>query len=307
LTGGIIAVAVIAVLIFVILFYARVGALHGQKVTLYVVTEDAPGVLRGTEVWLAGQKEGLVKDVTFRAASVDTSERVLIILEFLKTALPSVRKDSYAQIRPGGSPIGTPIIYISPGTSPYPQLNDGDTLREKPKPAIANLANDIGSIGPELSALGAATSELATKLDRPVGTIGTFRAEGLPDLPDVKAGVSSLQRRATTGNGSLALATRGNLRARAMHTMSSVDSIRRLVSSNRGSLGRFRRDSSLVAKSKHVLAELDTLQALVTSPIGTLAAVHSDTVLASELHRNRILLNELILDMKKNPMRYIRF
>lgn len=307
LTVGIVAAATIALLIFVILFYARVGALHGKKVTLYVVAEGAPGVLEGTEVWLAGQKEGLVKDVTFRPPTVDTSERVLIILDFLESALPSLRKDSYAQIRPGGSPIGTPVISITAGTSPYPQLHEGDTLHERPAPAIANLANDIGSIGPELSALGAATNELASKLDHPVGTIGTLRAEGFPDFPDVKAGMSSMQRRATTGNGTIALAMRGDLRARAMRTMSSADSVKRLLASNRGSLGRFRRDSTLVSKSQHILAELDTLHALITSPIGTLAAVHSDTVLASELQQNKILLKELIADMKKNPMRYIRF
>src|SRR5881275_1789276 len=107
LTGGIIAAAAIALLILVVLVFARVGALHGKKVTLYVVTDEAPGVLAGTEVWLAGEKEGVVKDVTFRPVTVDTLERILIITEVLEEALPSVRRDSYAQIRPGGRMIGT--------------------------------------------------------------------------------------------------------------------------------------------------------------------------------------------------------
>src|SRR5947208_16657717 len=97
LTGGIIAVIAIALLTVLILLFARVGALHGKKVTLYVVTDDASGVLAGTEVWLSGEKEGLVKEVKFRPSSVDTLERLLIVTEVLKDALPNVRRDSYAQ------------------------------------------------------------------------------------------------------------------------------------------------------------------------------------------------------------------
>ena len=307
LTGGIIAAVAIAMLTLIILAFARVGALHGKKVTLYVVTDEAPGVLAGTEVWLAGEHEGLVKDVSFRPPSVDNSERILIRTELLKEALPSVRRDSYAQIRPGANLIGTPVVYISPGTTASPGLREGDTIRARPKAAIGDLTEDIGSIGPEIKSLGAATTELANKIDRPVGTLGNAKANGFEDFPDVKAGISSLNARATRGNGSLASLARTNLFARASHTMAAADSIRMLVSSKKGSIGRFRRDTTLVTKAKHVLAEIDTLRALVQSPIGTIAAVHSDSVLARQLDRQHILLRELINDIMNNPMRYIRF
>lgn len=307
LTGGIIAATAIAIVTLVVLLFARVGALHGKKVTLYVVTDEAPGVLAGTEVWLAGNKKGVVTDVTFRPPTTDTLERILIKTDFLRTALSNVRKDSYAQIRPGGRLIGTPIVYISPGTTPYPPLHDGDTLHARPKAAIADLTEDVGSIGPQFAALGAATRELAHKLDGPVGTIGNARTNGFADFPDVKAGAASLNARATTGNGSLARLTRAGLMARASRTMAAADSIKMLVSSNKTNLGRFRRDSTLVTKANHVMAEIDTLRALVTSPVGTIAAVHSDSVLARELDRQHILLQALIRDIKSNPLRYIRF
>ena len=117
LKTGVIAVAVIAALTLAVLLFARVGGLHGDKVTLYVVTNEAPDILAGSEVWLAGEKEGLVKEVSFRPPTVDSSERLLIKTEFLKEALPAVRRDSYAQFRPGGSLIGTPVVYISAGTA----------------------------------------------------------------------------------------------------------------------------------------------------------------------------------------------
>lgn len=304
---GIVAAAAIAVLTLVILLFARVGALHGKKVTLYVVTDDASGVLTGTEVWLSGEKEGLVKDVKFRPSSVDTLERLLIVTDVLKDALPNVRRDSYAQIRPGANLIGVPVVFISPGTTAAPPLHDGDTIYTRPKPEVVDIAEDIGSIAPEVAALGKATAELANKLDRPVGTIGNARRNGFEDFADVSAGVSSLNARATRGTGTVAAINRGGVAARASRVMGAADSIRRLTSSNKGTLGRFRRDSTLMIKAGHVLAEVDTLRALLVSPVGTLAAMHSDSVLAQQLDREHVLLAALIKDMKSNPMRYIRF
>jgi ABC-type transporter Mla subunit MlaD len=129
LTGGMIAAAAIAGVVILTLLFARVGALHGKKVTLYIVTDDATGVLPGTEVWLGGKKEGLVKDVSFRPPSTDTSERVLLKTDFLAEGFADVRRDSYAEIRPGGSLIGAVIVNIAPGTANSPALRDGDTIR----------------------------------------------------------------------------------------------------------------------------------------------------------------------------------
>jgi len=307
LTGGIIAAAAVAAVALGILLFARVGALHGKKVTLYVVTDEAGGVLAGTEVWLAGDKVGLVKDVSFRSPTTDTLERLLIETDFLKSALPYVRRDSYARIQPGGSLIGAPIVYIAAGTSASPPLSDGDTVHTRPKVMIADLTEQIGTIAPELAALGVATKELNDKTTRPVGTIGNYRTSGLPDLADVSAGMSSLNARATRGNGTIAQAMRGNLRARASHAMAAADSIKTLVSSNKGSIGRFRRDTTLVTRANHVLAEVDSLRAMLSNPIGTIAAAHPDSALTRQLDQTHILLASLIKDVKSNPMRYIRF
>jgi ABC-type transporter Mla subunit MlaD len=307
LTGGIIAAAAIAAVTLAVLLFARVGGLHGKKVTLYVVTAEAPGILAGTEVWLAGEKEGVVRDVSFQPPTAPELERVLITTEFLEEALPSVRRDSYAQIKPGGSMIGTLVVYISPGTSAARPLGDGDTIYARPRAAVADLTEDIGSIGPEFAALGAATKELADKINRPVGTVGNFRANGLPDLADVSAGMSSLSTRATRGNGTLTRATRGDLRSRASHAMAAADSIRTLMSSNKGSLGRFKRDTTLVTKANHVLVEVDTLRTLLSDPMGSIAAAHPDSALTHQLDRTHILLAALIKDAKSHPLRYIRF
>lgn len=307
LTGGMIAAAAITGVVVLTLLFARVGALHGKKVTLYVVTDDATGVLPGTEVWLGGKKEGLVKDVSFRAPSSDTSERVLLRTDFLKEGLLGVRRDSYAEIRPGGSLIGAVIVDIAPGTANSPPLRDGDTVRTRQNASIANLAEDVGTIAPEVSALARQVKQLTNQISSPRGTVGNFRAHGLSKMADLSGGMSRLTSKATQGNGTIALAMRTDLAGRASRAMAGADSIRRLLSSSRGSLGRFQRDTTLVAKASSVMAEVDTLRMLLSNPVGSIAAAHHDSTLSLQLARTHSLLDSLIKNMKSHPMRYINF
>lgn len=303
LVPGIIAASVLAAIVMGTLLFARVGQIHGKKVTLYIVTDEASGILPGTEVWLAGQKEGLVTEVSFRPPSTDTLERVLIKTEFLAEAMPNVRRDSYAHITPGGSFIGTLIVSISTGSAKSPPLHDGDTVRTRKSKPLGSLGTDVGTIAPAFSALAAEVSRLNTKVASPGGTIGGARADGMPVMPEIRERISRLAARAN-GNGTVGLARR-NLAGRASRAMAAADSIRTLASSNRTSLGRFRRDSTLVTKAAHLLAELDTLRALVESPIGGAAA--ADSALPREMARTRGLLALLIRDIKRHPLRYINF
>jgi len=299
-----IAAAAIVTVVIVTLVFARVGQVHGRKVTLYVVAEDAAGILPGTEVWLSGQKQGKVTDVSFRPPSTDTMERVLITTEFLEKALPHVRRDSYAQLKPGGSFIGTLVVSISAGTATSPGLNDGDTVHVRRKGRIANLTRDVGTIGPAFSGLVTEVNALNAKLESPVGTIGAARVHGMPRMPEVSARMSRIATRAS-GKGTIGMAMRSNLTGRSSRAMAAADSIRALIASNKTSLGRFRRDSTLGTKAGHVLAELDTLRALTSGSIGGAAA--ADSVLARELSRTRGLLAALMKDIKAHPLRYIRF
>ncbi|HEV7595577.1 MAG TPA: MlaD family protein [Gemmatimonadaceae bacterium] len=307
LIGGIIATAVIAAAIVAIFLFARVGAMHGKKVTVYVLTDDATGVLSGTEVWLGGKKAGLVKNVAFRPPSPDTLERLVITTELLEEALPNVRSDSHASIRPGDSMIGAIVVYISPGTATSPQLHNGDTVHVEHHSRLANLGKDAGQIGPAFSELASLVKGLTKSTRQPVGTVGNARMRGLARLPDVSTRMSRIAAKLNGGNGTLALAARNDLAARVSHAMAAADSIRVLMSSNKGSVGRFRRDSTLTTKARKVRAEVDTLRALLADPVGSIAAAHSDSTLTRQLARTQSLLDSLILDATKHKGRYLNF
>ena len=94
-----------------VLRFARVGALHGETVPLYAATPHARGLLPGSEVWLDGQKVGVVRGVGFRPSYADTVAPVLLSLEVLSEALPLIRHecpDAWCRKRAGHQERGRP-------------------------------------------------------------------------------------------------------------------------------------------------------------------------------------------------------
>lgn len=301
LRGGIISAVVIVLVVLATLLFARVGALHGKKVTLYVLADDGSGVLPGTEVWLAGKHSGSVKNIAFRTPSSDTLGRLLITTEFLAKDLRYVRRDSWAQIQAGGSLLGTPVVYVAIGSRGSPALRDGDTIRARPKPRALDVAGQVAGAMPEVRGLMAELSTLNKQISGPTGTIGNFRTRGMGEMTDVAGTMSRISGKMTSGRGTIALAMRGNLMERASRVMSAADSARLLMTSGDGSIGRFRRDTTLMTKVKGITAELDSLRALSKGFGG------GDSSLTLALAQRRALMDSLITDIKKHPFRYISF
>lgn len=304
LRGGLISAAAIVALVLAIVLFARLGTLHGDKVTLYVLADDVTGVLAGTEVWLAGKHSGTVQEVSFRAPSGDTVDRLILKTEFLAEDLSHVRRDSWAQIQAGGKLLGTPVIYVAPGSITSPGLRDGDTIRSRPKPRALDVAGQVTRIGPQVSGLMSEVKALNEKMASPTGTIGAYRNEGMPAMGDAFERMSRIGGKLGGGGaggrrGAIGLATSGGLKERASRVMAAADSVMALASSGSGSVGRFRRDTTLVTKAGGILSELDSLRA--RSRFG------SDSALTIQLARRRVLMDSLIKDIKANPTRYIHF
>jgi hypothetical protein len=89
--------------------------------------------------------------------------------------------------------------------------------------------------------------------------------------------------------------------------MAQADSIRALVSSDRHTLGRFRRDSTLMRSVGAVRNELQRVAAEAASPDGTIGRIRTDSALTASIHRDLAALDSLLTDIKKHPLRYIAF
>jgi phospholipid/cholesterol/gamma-HCH transport system substrate-binding protein len=291
-----------------ILFFGRVGTLHGEKFHLVVTTDAARGLIRGSEVWLDGQRVGNVVGVDFRPATASVKERLVLKLEVLERAHSLIRKNSRVQIRAGTSVIGEQVVSIESGTLSATLVADGDTLRATEQTDVEGMSSDAALASREFPAIISNVKLLGTQLDATQEALGALIGD------DSKVGAFRLRAsRVMSGlsgaNGSIgkALGAREAVMQRVQRARAQVDSVRALLASSDHSLGRFRRDSSLVREVTRLRGELAEIQRLSMSPDGTIGRLRTDSALVRGIHRDFALLDSLVADMKKRPLRYIAF
>ena len=302
--GILVFIGIVAAVVTVMTF-ARIGALHGKTTRLYMVTDMASGVLNGTEVWLAGQKVGLVRSVELRPPSSDTSERVSITMDVLDQYVRYIRRNSNVQIRPSGRLIGSPVIYITMGTSRAPGLDAGDTLRAKGQAEARSGLADASSLGDSLKAIVATVSTIKSQFDTTVNDVSALRGSSQRQAAAVHVALDNFSDRALGSRGTIAGLIRdsASLRAQTAHVSALADSIGAAAKGN-GEIGRFRRDSTLVLQARRTMASVAVLRSSVARYKGS---SEEGTALAKQLDRASALLDSIVQDAKSHPLRYIAF
>jgi phospholipid/cholesterol/gamma-HCH transport system substrate-binding protein len=306
--GGVIALVAIVVVAVAVLKYSRVGALHGDTVHIYALVGEARGVTPGSEVWLSGQKIGKIVSIDFQpAASADTSSRLLITMQILSRHLDAVHRDALAQIRAGGSVIGAPVVYITPGTSRTTALREGDTVNTHAQADVEGATAQFGTAAKEFPVIMGNVKVLMSELQTTHGTMGAFmNGPGFGELAKVKIRATHVVNR-LTGGGTASLVMKGGLTVRAQRVMARADSVQALLNSSNTSLGRFRRDSSLLNDVADIQRELSLLGAELDEPRGTAGRILKDSALAVGVGRAKNEMTLLFADLKKHPTRYISF
>jgi len=310
LTVGLIAAGILVVVAFAVLVFARVGRLHGSTFRLFAMTDDARGVVRGTDVWLGGQKVGVVKDVRFRPPSADTANRLIIVMDVLTSARQGIRADSKAQIRSGGTLIGSPVVYISIGTSHAREVIAGDTVRSMPQSDMETVTSEYAIASRDFPEIIKNIKLLNEQLHGVNGTLGAFGLErGGVELTRARAQMSRLAGRVTRPSGTIGLALnpQSSLANRARQTIARADSVRALIASDRTSYGRFRRDSTLLREVADIRNELDIVHARMASPAGTVGRIRADSALLRAVAATQREMTLIMADIHRRPLRYVHF
>ena len=309
LIPGVITLAVLVAICVAVLMFAQVGALHGDTFRLYAAMGSARGVIEGTEVWLSGQKVGLVTGVRFQPVGVDTNRRVVIGMDVLEEYREQLRANSTAQVRAGGTLIGAQVVWISTGTAEQPMLADGDTIIAKPQGDTESVSAKAAMAAREFPAIIANIKLLNEQLTSTQGTLGAMGADrGSERLVVLRERATDLTSQATSGDGSIALAIRGgDLNTRARTAFARADSIRRILGDTATSLGRFRRDSTLLGTVADIRNEVSIVRALLDSSRGTAGRAVNDKAIVRELAEVESELGALMADIKRRPLRYIAF
>ena len=307
---GVLAAVGITAAAFMILVFGRVGVLHGRQFALHVTTDAARGVIPGTDVWLDGQKVGVVTGVTFRPPSAPLSDRLVITLSVLERERSRIRKDSRIRVRSGGSIIGDRVVSVNSGSATSPVVVDGDTIRALEQADVEGVTSDAALASREIPGILENLKLLAAQLETTQGTLGALGLETAnARLLNLGERAQRLMGQFSESRGSVqkALTQASALRAQIALSLSRVDSIRTLLASDAHSLGRFRRDSTLVTEIGRVRNELAVVQQLAASPNGTIGRLRADSAIMHNIQRSLASMDSLIADMKKHPLRYIAF
>ena len=307
---GLVGFAVVVGVSLCVLVFARVGRLHGSTFRLFALTGEARGVIRGSEVWLGGQKVGVVKNIEFTSPGRPTSERVLISMEVLSSARQGIRSNSTAQVRSGGTLISSPVVYLTIGTSGASVVASGDTVRTLPQSDLETMTSQFAIASREFPAIISNIKLLNNQLHSVHGTLGAMGIErGGVELGQTRRQAMLVATRLTKPGGTIgsALAARGSLTDRARRVMARADSVRALMASQNTSLGRMRRDSTLLREVADIRNELDIIRARMASPTGTLGRVHADSALVDAIAGAQREMTLIMADIHRRPLRYIHF
>ena len=307
--GGAFAAAAIVLVAVATLKYSRLGTLHGDTMPLYAHVGEARGLLVGSEVWLSGQKIGKVTSIRFLPpSSADTSARIEIAMDILTSHRGAFHRDAVAQIRAGGSFIGAPVVYINPGTMKAGAIQAGDTVTTHPQADVEGASGQMSVASREFPVIIKNVRELTTQLQGTGGTVGAFMngPGGAAQLARSQALAAQLGAR-LSGAGTVGRFMKGSLTAHAQVVMARADSVRALLASPNTSLGRFRKDSTLLAEVGDIRDQLATVQAELDQSRGTAGRVLHDSAITNSLVEAQHQMTLLFSDIRKHPLRYLVF
>jgi ABC-type transporter Mla subunit MlaD len=306
LTGGIVALVAMIGGALAIIAFARVGSLRGDTYRAYIMADQASGILKGTEVWLQGQKVGVVKDVGFRSLPTDTAVQTVIEMDVLRQYQQFIRKDSRVEFKPGGTYLGAQVVALRIGSHTAPVLAAGDTLTrvsvidpEERSSELTEAGQDIPEIVTSLRAIGSDLSKTQTQF----GSLGD-RTSG---LHLILTHVAQYAKRNAGRKGMLSLLRSDNALAnRASLVITRADSLLR-ITQELGTMKRFKADTGLRAELASTRAELDSVRARIAREDGAAGRFVSDNALQRDLQQLSEQIARTLADFSKRPERYSPF
>ena len=309
--GGAIAVVVIVLAAAATLKYSRLGMLHGDTMPLYARVGEARALLVGSEVWLSGQKVGKVTEIVFRSPTVaDTADRIEIRMAVLTKYRADIHRDAVAQIRAGGSVIGAPVVYLTPGTLKTGMIQPGDSITTHPQADAEGAAGQFSVASRQFPAIISNVKVIAAQLQTTQGTVGAFMngpgGTGVGEMARTRALAAQLGSR-LSGSGTVGKFMQGGLTRRASLVMARADSVRALLASPNTSYGRFRRDSTLLVEVGNIRDELALVRLELDQSRGTAGRMVHDSAITNAIVEAQHQMSLLFADVKKHPLRYLIF
>jgi ABC-type transporter Mla subunit MlaD len=288
----------------VIFFLDRLIGAFENRTPIVAVLPNAPGVVPGTPVWIAGERVGRVRRIEFRPARIPPEERVALTLEIPERLRAHLGPGTTVRLT-SARMIGERVVDIVPGPAGGAPLAGGDTLRGGELLEVTDIVDRLRVVRAGFEMLADDFSGLA---GMPALRDGRMRA-----VRERFAAVSRelAELRAAAAGGSLARLLGDSALA------ASVQSLGTRTGQLRVLLGDARRDrtqeaDALAAAFRELAADADAvsrdigrMRALADSAAGTLPRFAADSALTLALRRVQAQLDSLIQEARSNPFRFV--
>jgi len=269
--------------------------------SVHVLLPDAPGIRPGTPVTVAGIEAGRVTRVALAPVNSDSLAKAVLTLELGTAVRPQVRRDSDVRLRQTRL-LGDPIVDVVPGSLAAGALPPGDTLRGRHRPDPAAALARARDLGAAFDSLRGPAQRLAAawQATQPAAVAAARR------LSAAQAELRSLGAAYRTGPLAARLQDQ-EWRAAIGRTRTAAAELRSLFRRGAGlreaavlgpELAR------LAARADTLSREFHRLEAALTTPGGVPAPLGRDTALARALRAARAELDSLIVETRRNPLRF---
>ncbi len=305
--GVLILIAVI-ILAFAAVRLGQAGNLFGKRFQLVSFVANASGLRIGGPVSVAGQLAGTIKDIQFLPPDLDTTRNLKLLLEVDRKLSDQVRADSRAKIKTMGL-LGDKVFDISVGTPRYRTLHEGDTLIIAPSIDYEAVVQQASGAINEVVGLTRDLKKVTGGITRGEGTLGQLvtNRQLYDQLNGTLARTSALMSRLENPRGTIGrLLDDPQLYYSLNRTVASADTIIRQITAGNGSVGKLMRDDTLYVHLVSVVSRADSLVGAMASGKGTMQKLFTDQQLYDMLLKTVTELNNVLVDVRRDPQRYTK-
>jgi phospholipid/cholesterol/gamma-HCH transport system substrate-binding protein len=305
---GVLIVIAIIILAFAAIRLGQAGNLFGKRFRLVSFVANASGLRIGGPVTVAGQLAGTIKDIQFLPPDLDTTRNLKLLLEVDRKLNDQVRADSRAKIKTMGL-LGDKVFDISVGTPRYRTLHEGDTLIIAPSIDYEAVVQQASGAISEVVGLTRDLKKVTGGITRGEGTLGQLvtNRQLYDQLNGTLARTSALMSRLENPRGTIGrLLEDPQLYYSLNRTVASADTIIRQITAGTGSVGKLMRDDTLYVHLVSVVSRADSLVGAMASGKGTMQKLFTDQQLYDQLLKTVTELNNVLIDVRRNPQRYTK-
>jgi phospholipid/cholesterol/gamma-HCH transport system substrate-binding protein len=305
---GVLIVIAIIILAFAAVRLGQAGNLFGKRFRLVSFVANASGLRIGGPVTVAGQLAGTIKDIQFLPPDLDTTRNLKLLLEVDRKLSDQVRADSRAKIKTMGL-LGDKVFDISVGTPRYRTLHEGDTLIIAPSIDYEAVVQQASGAISEVVGLTRDLKKVTGGITRGEGTLGQLvtNRQLYDQLNGTLARTSALMSRLENPRGTIGrLLEDPQLYYSLNRTVASADTIIRQITAGTGSVGKLMRDDTLYVHLVSVVSRADSLVGAMASGKGTMQKLFTDQQLYDQLLKTVTELNNVLIDVRRNPQRYTK-